>query len=168
MCRRFRHNCRCICRAGSLNHADQMRKPEEANSDICRSPNPASRAAPLAPPRFAPAQATLGRLSRTGAVAMVTPFLSSLAPRAQENCAIIPYFGWEKRDGNGGRGRERERNGVPNAYIIQICSHLPSFHTFRQFPPFSPSVSRAVFLSLSLLWVNTFSNNSRDDASLCW
>lgn len=95
-------------------------------------------------------------------------FLSSLAPRAQENCAIIPYFGWEKRDENGGRGQEWERNGIPNAYIIQICSHLPSFHTFCQFPPFSPSLSRAVLLSLSLSWVNTFSNNSHDDASLCW
>lgn len=39
----------------------------------------------------AEAQAAVGRLSRTGAVAMVT--ISQLALAAQENCVIILYFG---------------------------------------------------------------------------
>lgn len=74
-------------------------KPEEADDDICLSLNPVPRTVTqLAPARLI--QAMLGRLNRTGAVAMVTffsacslpeprktvPLLSTLDGRREEQC----------------------------------------------------------------------------------
>lgn len=89
-------------------------KPEEGDGDICLSLNPASRKLAR---RLV--QATLGRLNRTGAVAMVTLFSACSLPEPRKP-AIIQYFGWGERE----RWMRRERNSPPNAYIIHICPHL--------------------------------------------
>lgn len=147
-CTRFQCDYRRVCQAGNRNRAGSDEKPEEADGDICLSLNPASRTlARLAPARLA--QATLGRLSRTGAVAMVTFFSACSLPEPRKT---VPLF--STLDGKREREREkrdgcRERNSALNAYIIQICTCLCFLPYFLQFTPFSPSVSRAVPLPLS-------------------
>lgn len=72
-----------ITTAFAVDHADRMRKPGEADSDICLSPNP--RVAPLAPPRLAPAQATV---NSRGAVAMVTFFSAHSLPEPRKTVPL--------------------------------------------------------------------------------
>lgn len=122
-------------------------KPEEADGDICLSLNPASRTlARLAPARLA--QATLGRLNRTGAVAMVTFFSACSLPEPRKTVPLSSTL-----DGR----RERERDGCGErgtAHLMHTSSKsvliYAFFHTLPQFTPFSPPVSRAVPLSFSL------------------
>lgn len=85
----------------TVNHADRMRKPGEADSDICLSPNP--RVAPLEPPRprLAPAQATV---NSRGAVAMVTLFSAHSLPEPRKTVPLSRTLDgrrerWIRREG---------------------------------------------------------------------
>lgn len=109
--------------------------PEEADDDICLSLNPVTvKLAQLAPARLS--QATLGRLNRTGAVAMVTLF-SACSLTELRKTVKLPSALDGKREGQ----MEKERNSAPNAYIIQICTHLCFISYFHPFFSICASLS---------------------------
>lgn len=140
-CTRFQCDYRHVCRAGNCNHAGSDEKPEEADGDICLSLNPASRTlARLAPARFT--QAALGRLSRTGAVAMVTFFSACSLPEPRKT---VPLF--STLDGK----REREREMDAERETVHLMHTSSKFVLVYAF--FLTSSNSHHFLHLSAeLW----------------
>lgn len=82
-------------------------KPEEADGDICLSLNPRVMLASTASAGAA-RSGNAGPAEQDRSCCHGYLFLSLLTPRAQENCAIIQYFGWEGREKWMQREREME------------------------------------------------------------